>query len=79
MFDKKITIKYFFESITTWQKYYWHLEDSLKKEGITDSEVEAIYHNQKAIAQDVARFILNRNMSVEILNNELIENGMVKV
>lgn len=72
LFDKRITLKFFFRSISQWQKLYWDYDDSLKKSGITAREVEQIYKNMNAVAEDVARFILDRNISVEILNNELI-------
>jgi hypothetical protein len=73
MFDRKLTLKHFFRCITEWQKLYWEYEDELKKQGITASHVERIYISQTKIAEDVARFILDRNMNVEILNNKLLE------
>jgi len=73
MFDKRIDVKHFFRCIIQWQKLYWAYDDALKKPSITASEVEQIYRSKNAIAEDVARFILDRNMSVEILNNELLD------
>ncbi len=71
-FHKKINLKHFFHSISQWQEFYWACEDELKKPEVSARDVEQIYKNMNAIAEDVARFILDRHMSVEILNNELI-------
>lgn len=74
LFDKKITLHNFFRSIAHWQTIYWAYEDTLNKPGITAREVEYICRQQNEVAEKVAKFILDRNMTVEILNNALLEN-----
>jgi hypothetical protein len=70
-FHKRITLNHFFKSIAMWQELYWAYEER-KKKANSASELEFLSRNQQAIAEDVARFILDKTFSVEILNNELL-------
>lgn len=60
--------------IARYQESYQLLNKSLLKENITAREVKFIYDQKNYIAEEVARFILDSNTIVEVLNNTLLED-----
>ncbi len=74
LFEKKENLKYFFRTIINYQKLYWSLDDLTEKENITASELEALSMQKTWVAEQVARYILDRNRSIEIINDELLGN-----
>lgn len=73
LFRDRIKLKHFLQRIIKYQESYKLLDNALNKPDITASEVECIYKQKNHIAEEVARFVLNKNITVEILNNELLE------
>ena len=70
--DNTMGLKDFLSTIARYQEDYWFLDDSLngvnRNKEISAREVETIYQLQRYIAEEVARFILNRNTRVNIYN-----------
>ncbi len=60
--------------IVKYQEAYYLLDKNLSNPNITAREVEFICNQQKNIAENVARFILSKNTTVEISNNKLLED-----
>lgn len=75
--DNVMDLKVFLKTIIHYQEIYWKIEDSIKpsmkEKPITAKEVETAYKQMNHIAEEVARFILNRNTRVNIFNLEQIK------
>lgn len=77
IFDNIMDLKVFLKHIAHYQDIYWKIEDSIKpfakEKPITAQQVEAAYKEMNYIAEQVARFILNRNTKVNIYNLEQLK------
>lgn len=75
--DNIMDIKEFIKTIIHYQELYWKIEDSIKpcdrENPISAKEIEAAYSQMNYIAEQLARFILNRNTRVNIFNADQIE------
>lgn len=74
--DNIIDLKIFLKHIIHYQEIYWKIEDSIKindEKPITAAQVEVAYKEMNNIAEQVARFILNRNTKVNIYNLEQLK------
>lgn len=67
-------LKQFLMKIAQFQKEYYRYDNELNTPEITAAQVNFIYDIKNKIAEELARFILDKNITVEILNNELLEN-----
>ena len=77
--DNIMTLENFLSMIIRFQNDYFLLDDCLEKGGITAKEIACIYRMKSHIAEEVSRFILNRNTSVIIFDNKSTEQGHMKV
>jgi hypothetical protein len=70
--DNTMDIDSFIRTIVHYQKLYWNLEDSIKPNArvnpVTAEQVERVNKEMNYIAEQVAKFILNRNTKVNIYN-----------
>ena len=76
--DNIMDIKVFLKTIAHYQDIYWKIEDSIKfnpdrEKPVTADHVKLAYKEMNYIAEEVARFILNRNTRVNIYNLEQLE------
>lgn len=75
--DNVMDLKVFLRTIIHYQEVYWEIEDSIKPfikdEPITAKDVEIAHKEMNYIAEQVARFILNRNTKVNIYNLEQLK------
>jgi hypothetical protein len=76
MFDEitKLSLKQFLNHISIYQEKYKHYKKLLDSENLSANEVEYIYKQKNKISEEVCRFILEKKIEVEILNNKLLEN-----
>lgn len=66
-------LKQFINTIVYFQEMYWKCELELQSKNITAKECENLYETMNHIAESVARFILNKNNNVYIINNYQLE------
>jgi len=75
--DNIMDLKVFLKTIVHYQEIYWKIEDSIKpctrEKPITAQDVEVAHKEMNYIAEQVARFILNRNTRVNIYNLEQLK------
>lgn len=72
--EKRLNLKNFLFILSQFQKQYKEVNETIKRNNVSASEISYAYQLRNQIAEKVVRFILEENVSVEIFNNLLIEN-----
>jgi hypothetical protein len=73
LFKKTISLRQFLFTINEFQKLYFDCEKDLNTTGITASQIEFFYNKQNKIATDLTKYILDKNLTVEIFNKILLD------